>query len=261
MRVTSPDEQEAHLLDRFRARRSQDICGARGFDLLVRRERAGPALAQDTRPVAGAALRDDVAADPGKKGDPLLRIVFARFPTPRALADAPLADAIRVWGDLGRYKRVVNLRRTARILVKEFGGEVPSNPGELVKLPGIGPYTAGAVACFAFDKDTAFVDTNARRVLHRLFFRAEVPEPFATERELLRLAEALVPRGRGWKWGQSIIEFGAIQCTARKPLCESCPLSDLCAAKPVIWAALTSLPRAENAAYRYEGSNRYYRGR
>jgi A/G-specific adenine glycosylase len=105
------------------------------------------------------------------------------------------------------------------------------------------------------------VDTNARRVLHRLFFGANVPEPFATERELLRLAEALVPRGRGWKWGQSIIEFGAVQCTARKPLCESCLLSDLCAARPAIWAALTTLPRAKKAAYRYVGSNRYYRGR
>jgi hypothetical protein len=108
---------------------------------------------------------------------------------------------------------------------------------------------------------TAFVDTNARRVLHRLFFGADVTEPFATERVVLRLAEALVPRGRGWKWGQSVIKFGAIQCTARKPLCESCPLSDLCAARPMIWAALISLPRAEKAAYRYEGSNRYYRGR
>ncbi len=86
MRVTSPDEQEAHLLDRFRARRSQDICGARGFDLLVRRERAGPALAPDPRPVAGAALRGDVAADPGKKGDPLLRIVPCTVSHPESIS-------------------------------------------------------------------------------------------------------------------------------------------------------------------------------
>jgi A/G-specific adenine glycosylase len=108
---------------------------------------------------------------------------------------------------------------------------------------------------------TDFVDTNARRILHRLFLGPEVPEPFATERELQRLVGTLVPRGRGWKWGQAIIEFGAIRCTARKPLCESCPLSDLCAARPTIWGALTSLPRAENATSRYEGWNRYYRGR
>jgi A/G-specific adenine glycosylase len=196
-----------------------------------------------------------------KRAVPFYESFLARFPTPRALAGAPLAEAIRAWGDLGRYKRVVNLHRTARILVEEFGGQIPSDPEVLVKLPGIGPYTAGAVACFAFERDTAFVDTNARRVLHRLFLGPEIPEPFATERELLRLAETLVPRGRGWSWGQSVIEFGAVQCTARKPLCESCPLSDLCAARPTIWGALTSLPRAENATYRYEGSNRYYRGR
>ena len=196
-----------------------------------------------------------------KRAIPFYKSFLARFPTPRALADAPVAEAIRAWGDLGRYKRVVNLHRTARILVEEFGGEIPSNPEVLVKLPGIGPYTAGAVACFAFEKDTAFMDTNARRVLHRLFLGPEVPEPFATEGELLRLAETLVPRGRGWRWGQSVIEFGAIQCTARKPLCESCPLSYLCAARPTIWGALTSLPRAAKSNYRYEGSNRYYRGR
>jgi A/G-specific adenine glycosylase len=196
-----------------------------------------------------------------KRAIPFYESFLARFPSPRALADAPLAEAIRVWGDLGRYKRVVNLHRTARILIEEFGGEVPSDPEVLVKLPGIGPYTAGAVACFAFESDTTFVDTNARRVLHRLFFGADVPEPFATEIELLRLAETLVPRGRGWKWGQSVIEFGAIQCKARKPLCESCPLSDLCAARPTIWGALTSVPPTEKATYRYEGSNRYYRGR
>ncbi len=83
-------------------------------------------------------------------------------------------------------------------------------------------------------------------------------ERFPTSRAL---AEALMPRGYGWKWGQSLIEFGAVQCTARKPLCESCPLSNLCAARPTVWGALATLPRAGKAAYRYEGSNRYYRGR
>ena len=91
-----------------------------------------------------------------KRAIPFYKSFLARFPTPRALADVPVAEAIRAWGDLGRYKRVVNLHRTARILVEEFGGEIPSNPEVLVKLPGIGPYTAGAVACFAFEKDTLF---------------------------------------------------------------------------------------------------------
>ena len=81
---------------------------------------------------------------------------LARFSTPRALADAPLAEAIQAWGDPGRYRRVVNLHRTARIVVEEHGGLVPSDPEVLVKLPGIGPYTAGAVACFAYEGDVPF---------------------------------------------------------------------------------------------------------
>ena len=81
---------------------------------------------------------------------------------------------------------------------------------------------------------TASVDTNARRVLHHLFFGSDVPELVVTEGELLRLAKTMVPRGRGWQWGQSVIEFGVIHCTTRKPLCESCPLSDLCTARATI---------------------------
>jgi A/G-specific adenine glycosylase len=196
-----------------------------------------------------------------KRAIPFYEAFLARFPTVRALAEAPLSEAIKVWGDLGRYRRVVSLHKTARVLVEEFDGEVPSDPGVLVGLPGIGPYTAGAVVCFAFEEDAAFLDTNVRRVLHRLFFGVDVPEPTAKEKQLLCLAEALVPRGQGWKWGQSVIEFGALHCTARKPLCESCPLSGLCAARPTIRDSLANLPRAEKAAYRYEGSNRYYRGR
>lgn len=196
-----------------------------------------------------------------KRAIPFYEAFVGRFPTARALAEAPLSEAIKVWGDLGRYRRVVNLHETSRILVEDFGGEVPPDPEVLVKLPGVGAYTAGAVACFAFGEDAAFLDTNVRRVLHRLFYGADVPRPVVAEGELLRLAKALVPRGQGWEWGQSVIEFGAMQCTARKPLCESCPLSDLCAARPTIWGLISTLPLPAKASQKYEGSNRYYRGR
>jgi A/G-specific adenine glycosylase len=192
---------------------------------------------------------------------PFYESFVARFPTPRALSEVPLSEAIRAWGELGRYRRVVSLHRTARILVEEHGGRVPPDPEVLVELPGIGPYTAGAVACFAFEKDAHFVDTNVRRVLHRLFFGAEVPEPKAKEKQLLGLAEAMVPRGRAWLWGQSVMELGALQCKVRKPLCEACPVNDLCEARPTISEAMSSRPRAAQATHRYEGSNRYYRGR
>jgi A/G-specific adenine glycosylase len=98
-----------------------------------------------------------------KRAVPFYEAFLGRFATPRALAEAPLAEAIRVWGNLGRYRRVVNLHRTARILIDKFGGEVPPDPGVLVGLPGIGPYTAGAVACFAFEQDVP-LGTSARNV-------------------------------------------------------------------------------------------------
>ena len=193
---------------------------------------------------------------------PFYLAFLERFPTVEELAGAPVAEAIRIWGDLGRYRRVVNLHRTARIILEEHGGEVPSDPETLVKLPGIGPYTAGAVACFAFGRDASFVDTNMRRVLHRLFIGPEVPEPKAKERELLRLASELVPEGRGWEWNQALMELGALRCTARRPLCASCPVAGVCRARADIHDALASAPRApKKPGYRYEGSNRYYRGR
>ena len=126
---------------------------------------------------------------------PFYERFLERFPTVEALALAPVADAIRAWGDLGRYRRVVNLHRSARIIVEEHGGKVPSDPASLIKLPGVGPYTAGAVACFAFEKDVAFLDTNMRRVLHRIFVGPDVPNPTATDRELLDVAGRLVPPG------------------------------------------------------------------
>ena len=196
-----------------------------------------------------------------KRAIPFYERFLERFPTVDALADAPLAEAIRTWGDLGRYRRVVNLHRTARLIVEEHGGRVPSHPETLLKLPGVGPYTAGAVACFAFGRDAHFLDTNVRRVLHRLFLGAEVPEPKAKEGQLLGLAEAMVPRDRAWAWGQSVIELGALRCRARRPLCATCPVGELCAARPTIAEALAGRPRVVGAARGSGGPNIHHRGR
>lgn len=186
-----------------------------------------------------------------------------RFPSVEALSAAPLAEAIKVWGDLGRYRRVVNLHRTARIVVDEHDGRIPSDPDVLLTLPGIGPYTAGAVACFAFERDVPFLDTNINRVLHRLYFGPEVPEPAAKARELLALAAVLVPAGQGWAWNQAVMEFGALHCTARRPLCEACPVAVSCRAHPMMPEVLATVPRAprREPGARYEDSNRYLRGR
>ena len=199
-----------------------------------------------------------------KRAIPFYDRFLERFPTVGALAEAPLSDAIRVWGDLGRYRRVVSLHRTARIVVEEHGGRVPSDPEVLVTLPGVGPYTAGAVACFAFERDAHFLDTNMHRVLHRVFFGPDVPAATAKPKEIRALASGLVPRGRGWAWNQAVMEFGALRCTARRPACPDCPLRDHCLAHPKMQAALAALPRAGGKAAstpRYEETNRYLRGR
>ena len=198
-----------------------------------------------------------------KRAIPFYDRFLERFPTVGALAEAPLSDAIRVWGDLGRYRRVVSLHRTARIVVEEHGGRVPSDPEVLVTFPGIGPYTAGAVACFAYEKDVPFFDTNMHRVLHRVFFGPDAPAATAKPKEIRDLASHLVPEGWGWAWNQAVMEFGALRCTARRPACLDCPLREHCRAHPKMLDALAALPRAEKneRAPRYEDTNRYLRGR
>jgi A/G-specific adenine glycosylase len=184
------------------------------------------------------------------------------FPTVEALAEAPTAEVIRLWAGLGYNRRAVNLQRTAQGVI-ERGGEFPADVRELQGLPGIGPYTAGAIACFAFEQDVPFIDTNMRRVLHRLFFGVDVPVVTATDRELTALAARLVPPGDGWNWNQALIEFGALLCTARKPLCVICPLQTTCAAFPEIQTAIAKLPKGaprKNEAP-FKESNRYFRGR
>ena len=191
---------------------------------------------------------------------PFYERFLARFPTVEALAEAPLSEAILVWEDLGRYRRIVYLHKIARIVVKEHDGRIPSEPEELLKLPGIGPYTAGAVACFAFERDVAFLDTNMRRVLHRYFFGLKAATT-ATGKDLLAIATELVPPKRGWRWNQALMETGALICTARSPRCEECPLRQDCRAKTE--TSSTGWPKLERKtpAFRYEDSNRYYRGR
>ncbi len=198
-----------------------------------------------------------------KRAIPFYERFLSRFPTAEALAEAPLSDAIRVWGDLGRYRRVVNLHRTARMVVEDHGGRVPSDPEVLVKLPGVGPYTAGAVACFAYERDVPFFDTNMHRVLHRVFFGPDVPAATAKPKEVMGLAAGLVPPGRGWAWNQAVMEFGALRCTARSPACEDCPLGDHCKARPKMPEALAGVPRAakNGTGPKYEDTNIYLRGR
>src|SRR5215211_2316491 len=186
-----------------------------------------------------------------------------QFPTVAALAVAPTSDVIRIWSGLGYNRRAIYLQKTAKAVVEEHGGVFPATPEELTQLPGIGPYTAGAIAAFAFERDVAFIDTNMRRVIHRLFYGVDVPERVASDRVIVGLAAELVPPGGGWTWNQALIEFGALQCTQRRPACVICPLQAVCCAFPAIQSAIAELPvgvRLKKEAA-YSGSNRFYRGR
>jgi A/G-specific adenine glycosylase len=185
-----------------------------------------------------------------------------RFPTVAALAGAPLAQAIRVWSDLGRYRRVVYLHRTAKIVTEEHRGTIPCHVSVLRKLPGVGPYTAGAIACFAFELDVAFVDTNMKRVLHRLVLGPERPDNPVTDAELLGLAERLLPASRAWSWNSALMDLGATVCKARNPACGECPLRTVCQSAAEFLSGRAS-PTAvrRTPPYRFEESNRFYRGR
>ena len=153
---------------------------------------------------------------------------LARFPSVAALARARPKAVREAWEGLGYYARARNLHALAKV-VSGAGGQVPNDPIELRKLPGVGRYTAGAVACFAYEKPVATVDTNIARVIRRVFIgerggaRALLPR-------IWRMAEELVPRNgkTAWKFNQAIMELGATVCVARKPKCPQCPVRAQC---------------------------------
>ena len=204
---------------------------------------------------------------------PKFRAFLEHFPTLEALASAPTAEVIRAWAGLGYNRRAVNMQRTARAVLEEYGEQFPRDLATLLKLPGIGPYTAGAIACFAFEQDVGFMDTNIRRVIQRLFVGPE-EQDMAAEAELLALAQAAVPPGQGWAWNQAIMELGALICTAAAPACWRCPVNRFCrayAARRTADEQLFSADQppavkrqqriAERREAPYAGSNRFYRGR
>lgn len=203
---------------------------------------------------------------------PKYRAFLERFPTVIALASSPAGDVIRAWAGLGYNRRALNLQRAAQVVVSELGGKFPDTVEEMRRLPGIGPYTAGAVVCFAFEHDVAFIDTNIRRVIGRVFAAPETDESRPNDRALLQRAEAALPAGQGYVWNQAVMELGALVCTAARPRCTICPIRAECGAYAE-WIKADSevfeLPRQQahvrsSVAERpapYLASNRYYRGR
>ena len=149
---------------------------------------------------------------------------LARYPTIQTLAGSDAALVRESWAGLGHYRRAANLHRLAQEVVRDHGGIVPGDPLQLRRLPGVGRYTAGAVASFAYERATPAVDTNVARVIRRAF------GPRATERRVWEMAQAIMPaRGKAaWAFNQGIMELGALVCTARVARCGGCPVRRVC---------------------------------
>ncbi|WP_449061589.1 A/G-specific adenine glycosylase [Planomonospora algeriensis] len=181
-----------------------------------------------------------------------------RWPTPAALAAEPPGEAVRHWGRLGYPRRALNLHACARAVTDLHGGRVPADHATLLTLPGVGEYTAAAVASFAFGGRHAVLDTNVRRVLARAVRGEEYPPKATTAAERV-LAESLLPGPEDAPvWAVAVMELGALVCTARVPRCADCPISDRCA-----WR-LAGKPPYQGPARRgqtYAGTDRQCRGR
>ena len=153
------------------------------------------------------------------------------FPTFEALANAGEQAVLQAWEGLGYYSRARNLRKAARVVVEKYGGKLPRERRELEAMPGIGRYTAGAIASIAFGMDEAALDGNIRRVLARVFamrLPARSPEG---EKKLWELARRILPAGQAGDFNQALMDLGATICTPQKPACLVCPLSELCQAR------------------------------
>jgi A/G-specific adenine glycosylase len=183
---------------------------------------------------------------------------LVRWPTPAALAAASAADAVRQWDRLGYPRRAVRLHASATVITDQHRGHVPASAAELRTLPGVGDYTAAAVASFAFGERNVVLDTNVRRVLSRLVVGegGAGSAPSVAER---RLAESLLPAdGRlAARWSVALMELGALICTTSRPRCGDCPVAGNCA-----WVA-RGRPQVSRSRVKpaYSGSDRQCRGR
>jgi A/G-specific adenine glycosylase len=205
---------------------------------------------------------------------PKYQLFLLTFPTLADLANAPTADVLTVWVPLGYNRRAVSLQAIARQVLAEYNGSLPETIEELLKLKGIGPYTAGAIACFAYRKQVATVDTNIYRVLHRVFLGLEYPQAQLTTDAMFTFAEQVLPAGEAYNWNQALMDMGATICTSGNPECTRCPLQTCCRAyqemsqhslfpSGVVLRELRKVAEKKTTytTQPFTGSNRYFRGR
>jgi len=190
---------------------------------------------------------------------PQWRAWLERWPTPAALAAVPAGEAVRAWNRLGYPRRALWLHACAVAITEQHGGEVPAEVDELLALPGIGPYTARAVAAFAYGVRVPVVDTNVRRVLARAVDGQAEPGPPSATRDLAAMAAVLPPGDTEARtFNAGAMELGAIVCTARAPRCADCPLASSCAWRLAGYPTYEGPRRAVQK--KYEGSDRHVRG-
>lgn len=186
----------------------------------------------------------------------------ARYPTVEALAAAPLADVLRAWAGLGYNRRAVHLHRAAQAIVRDHGGVVPAELDALRRLPGVGPYTARAVAAIAFGRRVGAVDTNVRRVLSRLSGAADAGS--IRDARLQALADDVVPASRSADWTAALMDVGATHCRPT-PRCDGCPARRWCpvghGATPDTGATRQTRRRSAGTSPSFEMSTRWLRGR
>ncbi len=161
---------------------------------------------------------------------PYLERWLSRFPTVQHLAEAPLEDVLKLWEGLGYYARARNLHRAAQIIVEQYQGRIPEDRDALLSLPGIGPYTAGAILSLAYGQDEPVLDGNVRRVLCRVFGIEEDPRRAPVERRLWALSRSLILPGHARAINEALMDLGREVCTPRSPKCHLCPLAEMCVA-------------------------------
>lgn len=185
---------------------------------------------------------------------------IARWPTPAALATSPLGEVLRSWSGLGYNRRAKHLHAAAKAVVARFGGRVPRTVKELESLPGVGRYTARAVASFAYGDDVALWDTNVRRIFLRVFTGGEFSRRATADTALEAMLDAALPRGRSRDWYGALMDFGSAVCLGRKPRCEVCPLARSCVAAASFRAGRTPRTALVKRQAGFEGSWRQGRG-
>jgi A/G-specific adenine glycosylase len=180
-----------------------------------------------------------------------------RFPSFEALAAATPAEVVAAWRGLGYNRRAINLHRAAQTVVADRGGRLPSDVATLERLPGVGPYTARAVAATAFGQRVGAVDTNVRRVLHRFLGGSDEPDP----RTIQAVADALVPADDPAHWTHALMDLGATVCVPRSPACAECPIATWCRFARELGTDPVTTPQRRRGLPRFEASTRWLRGR